>query len=281
MTNKKENAKRLAIYLLAVAASSVMLFVCFKPMKHSETVNFLLAELCCAAQALANLITRKVTKEGFREMKLHLHLTGNIRYYLLAFVLSLLCTALMFLPSIILSGHSDWLGGFTLTNVLTEVLMLAAQGAVMSVGLVGEELGWRGYMNQKMEPLVGIVGTVLIGGVVWSLWHMPSDMGFYLAGDEPLSEALKTVGGRLFIMPGYAAFYLWLTKKTDSVWPAVLAHAMGNASQETIMRLFMEGNIPENADMGSGVLHFVPTILMAVVFTVLLLWDKKKSIQTA
>lgn len=277
MTNKQENAKRLAIYLLIVAASSAMLFVYL--MVPSETVFFVLAEVFCAAPALANLITRAVTKEGFRDMKLHLHLTGHIRYYLLAFLLPLLCTALMYLPPILLSGHSDWLSGITPAGVLTVILMLAAQGAVMSAGLVGEELGWRGYMNQKMEPLVGIVGTVLIGGAVWSLWHMPSDLQGYLAGEDSLSEALQTVGGRLLIMPGYAAFYLWLTKKTDSVWPAVLGHAIGNASQISVMELLRMGNIPENAELGviADVFKHVPMMLLAVVFMGLLLHEKKKS----
>lgn len=280
MTNKKDDLKRLAIYLLIVAASSAMLFVFFKLLKQSETAFFLLAQVFCAAPALASLITRAVTKECFRDMKLHLHLGGNFRYYLLAFALSLICTALMYLPAIILSGHTDWLGGFTLTNVLTAILFLAAQAPVMSLGLLGEELGWRGYMNRKLEPLVGIVGTVLIGGAVWSLWHLPSDLQWYLAGEQSLSEAMQMVGSRLLWMPGYAAFYYWLTKKTDSVWPAVVAHTMGNASQSTTTELLRQGNIPENADLGSGLLEYVPTLLMAVVFTVLLLLDKKKAART-
>ena len=283
MTTKKENIKRLGIYLLIVAASSAMPFVYFKLMNASQTGFFIVAELFCAAPALANLITRKLTKEGFRNMKLHLHLTENIRYYLLAFALPLLCTALMYIPAIIICDHSEWLSGFTLNNVVTAVLMLAAQGAVMSAGLIGEELGWRGYMNQKLEPLVGIIGTVLIGGAVWSLWHLPSDMQGYLAGRETLSETMKSVGGRLLIMPGYAAFYMWLTKKTDSVWPAVLAHAMGNASQSAIAELLGMGNIPEAASLPSwtDVLEYVPMIIIAMFFVVLLLREKKKIPQTA
>ena len=183
MTNKKDDLRRLGIYLLIVASSSAMLFVFFKLINQSETAFAILSEVFCAAPALANLITRAVTKEGFRDMKLHLHLTGNLRYYLLAFLLPLVCTFMSYIPPIILGGHSDWLGGFTLKNIVAAILMLAAQGAVMSAGLVGEELGWRGYMNQKMEPLVGVVGTVLIGGAVWSLWHLPSDMSLYLAGE--------------------------------------------------------------------------------------------------
>ena len=279
MTNKKDNLRRLGIYLLIVASSSAMLFACFKLINQSETAFAILSEVFCAAPALANLITRAVTKEGFRDMKLHLHLTGNLRYYLLAFLLPFVCTFMSYIPPIILGGHSDWLGGFTLKNIVAAILMLVAQGAVMSAGLVGEELGWRGYMNRKMEPLVGVVGTVLIGGAVWSLWHLPSDMSLYLAGEETLSEAFQTVGGRLLFLPGYAAFYMWLTKKTDSVWPAVLSHGISNASKTCIMELLRMGDIPENAEINSGILEFVPFIITGIVFLWLMLRDKKKTEQ--
>ena len=35
----------------------------------------------------------------------------------------------------------------------------------------GEEFGWRAYMNQKMEPLLGTTGTVIVGGIIWGVWH--------------------------------------------------------------------------------------------------------------
>jgi hypothetical protein len=63
--------------------------------------------------AIASLITRAVTKEGFRDMKLHLNLSGNFKWYLLAFGLPLICFSAKFLLPVIISGHSDWLSGFT------------------------------------------------------------------------------------------------------------------------------------------------------------------------
>ena len=113
-------------------------------------------------------------------MKLHLHLTGNIRYYLIAFGLPLVCLSAMFLLPVFVSSHAAWLGGFTFGNVLSNAFLLISFSAVQSIGLLGEELGWRGYMNQKMEPLLGTVGTCLVGGIVWGLWHFPLDISGYL-----------------------------------------------------------------------------------------------------
>ena len=170
-------------------------------------------------------------------MKLHMHLTGNIRYYLLAFGLPLICLSAMFMLPVIVSGHGDWLCGFTFSNVLSNALLLLAFSAVQSIGLLGEELGWRGYMNQKMEPLLGTVGTCLVGGIVWGLWHFAMDISGYLDGNSTFSEVLFSTFGRLAMLTCFGAFLMWLTKKTNSVFPSVIAHFMYNESQGAVMSL--------------------------------------------
>ena len=37
--------------------------------------------------------------------------------------------------------------------------------------LVAEELGWRGYLQEKIEAHVGDVLTPLIVGIIWTVWH--------------------------------------------------------------------------------------------------------------
>ena len=282
MTTKKECAKRLGIYLLIVFAFMLLYIICIKPMHESNTVYYIIYMIFSFSTALASLITRAVTKEGFRDMKLYLHLTGNIRYYLLAFGLPLICLSSMFLLPVIVSGHADWLGGFTFSNVLSSVLLLLAFSAVQSIGLLGEELGWRGYMNQKMEPLFGTLCTCLIGGIVWGLWHLPMDIAPYLNGNGTLTEALCSTFGRLAMLTCFGAFLMWLTKKTSSVFPAVIAHFMYNESQGALAALLSQGNIPENASLASwtDIVRYSPLLVIAVVFVILLLRDKKKSIQT-
>ncbi len=283
MTTKKENAQRLGIYLLIVFLFVLLFFVFRKPMNESNTLFFIIYYcLFSFSPAIASLITRAVTKEGFRDMKLHLNLNGNFRWYLLAFGIPLIFFSARILLPVIVSGHSGWLGGFTCQNVLSSVFMLAALSAVQSVGLLGEELGWRGYMNQKMEPLFGTVGTCLIGGIVWSLWHLPMDTAGWLDGEGTLSCSLMMCGKRMLLLTSFGTFLMWLIKKTDSVFPAVMAHFMFNQSQGAFDELLSQGNIPENADLGaiSDVFEYVPMILLTVVFMVLLLQERKKAPKT-
>jgi membrane protease YdiL (CAAX protease family) len=283
MTSKKDCAKRLGIYLLIAFAFGALLIVLRKPMESSQTVSFIVAELFCASPAIASLITRAVTREEFRDMKLHLNLTGNLRYYLLAFALPCIGVAAMYLVPVTAAGHSSWLSGFTLTNVLACVMILAGQAALVSVGLLGEELGWRGYMNQKMQPLFGTAGTCLIGGIVWGAWHFPIDIANYLAGSGTLRYSLETAFGRLALLTCFGVFLMWLTQKTGSVFPAVVAHFIYNASQNAVMMLLEQGNIPEDADLEgfTGTFEYVPFLIMGAVFMVLLLRDKKKTPETA
>ena len=160
--------------------------------------------------------------------------------------------------------------------------MLAALSVVQSIGLLGEELGWRGYMNQKMEPLFGTVGTCLFGGVVWSLWHLPMDLAGWLDGEDTFFDTLMMCGGRMLLLTCFGTFLMWLTKKTDSLFPAVVAHFMYNESQGAVMSLLAQGNIPENTSLPlwTDVMRYLPLLVIAVIFMILLLKNKKKENKT-
>ena len=72
MTNKKENLRRLGLYLLIAFALSLLLIVFRKPMETSARVSFVIVQLFSFSPAIACLITMAVTKEGFGDMKLFL-----------------------------------------------------------------------------------------------------------------------------------------------------------------------------------------------------------------
>ncbi|WP_173385821.1 CPBP family intramembrane glutamic endopeptidase [Ruminococcus flavefaciens] len=278
MTNKKENLRRLGLYLLIAFALSLLLIVFRKPMETSARVSFIITQLFSFSPAIACLITRAVTKEGFGDMKLHFNFHGNFRWYLLAFALPLVCFSASQLLPVIMSGYGSRLSAFTADNVLSVIFILMGQSAVVSAGLLGEELGWRGYMNRKLEPLVGTLGTCLIGGIIWGLWHFPIDISNYLGGYGSFSFSMKLAFGRLVLLTCFGVFLMWLTKKTDSIFPAVVAHFMFNASQNAIMELFMQSDIPEDTDLGklADVFQYVPMAVLAVIFMLLLFRAKTR-----
>ena len=281
MTSKKESAKRLAIYLLIVFAASMLLIVFNKLLYHSDTAFYIFSTVFCWSPALACVITRAVTKEGFRDMKLHFNLKGNFKWYLLSLALPLVFVPIMELVPLVLNGHSEWLSAMTFSNIISGILMMSASACVGCVGLLGEELGWRGYMNQKMEPLFGTFGTCLIGGIVWGLWHFPIDIASYLNGYGTRSYMIETGFTRMLLLICLGVILMWVTKRTNSVFPAVVLHYTYNSTLAILDNMLEMGGMPQDfdplaaTDIISVVFRYLPLFVLAVIFMILLLHDRK------
>ena len=280
MTNKLLNAKRLGIYLLIVFAASLTLILFRKVTDESRTAFFFVQQLFCWSPAIACIVTRAVTKEGFHDMKLHLRLRGNLRYYLLAFVLPLIFVPIMEILPLVLSGHTEWLSGFTPMDTITSVMQLGSAAIVGSIGLLGEELGWRGYMNEKMEPLLGTPLTCLAGGAVWGLWHFPNDIQNWLNGYVSFPSALQNALERMLILIMLGIVLMWITKKADSVWPAVILHFTYNSAIGVINSLMAAEGYEANAggEIVTKICEFAPWVLSGAVFmAVMVRGDMKRN----
>ena len=268
MTSKAMDLKRLGIYLLLVFAASITLILFHKVTNESRTAFFLVQQLFCWSPAIACIVTRAVTGEGFRDMKLHLRLKGNWGYYLLAFALPLIFVPVTKVLPIVLNGHTERLDGFTWTNIAAAVLQLGSAAAVGSIGLLGEELGWRGYMNEKMELLLGTSWTCLAGGAVWGLWHFPNDIQNWLNGYVSFPSALQNAFERMVILIMLGVILMWVTKKTDSVLPAVVLHFTYNSTIGVIDSLTAaEGQeVNVSGEIVTKICEFAPPVLLGAVF---------------
>lgn len=57
------------------------------------------------------------------------------------------------------------------------IIGLTAIGGVVgivitAVATLGEEIGWRGFLWPRLKPL-GFYPAIALGGLIWSLWHLP------------------------------------------------------------------------------------------------------------
>ncbi|MEA5515386.1 type II CAAX endopeptidase family protein [Nodularia sp. UHCC 0506] len=102
---------------------------------------------------------------------------------------------------------------FTVTACLTGIFT------------IGEELGWRGYLQNKMIQVFGLIPGVVILGLVWGYWHLPIILMGYNFPEYPIL-------GALIFMPlttiGFSLIFAWLTLSSKSIWPAVLGHGAIN-----------------------------------------------------
>lgn len=59
----------------------------------------------------------------------------------------------------------------TVRPEFSTIAILIAFNLVL--GPLGEELGWRGYLQVSLQQQIGWLGAALVIGVIWFLWHVP------------------------------------------------------------------------------------------------------------
>ena len=63
---------------------------------------------------------------------------------------------------------------------------ISAIEVVIFVLVIGEEIGWRGFLQPRLRSRMGLAAAGLATGVVWVLWHLP----IYLAPEQGLGAFL-------------------------------------------------------------------------------------------
>ncbi|MDE5823371.1 MAG: CPBP family intramembrane metalloprotease [Lachnospiraceae bacterium] len=54
-----------------------------------------------------------------------------------------------------------------------QLAVIPAKFFLVYEAFLGEEYGWRYYLQPLMQKRFGIRGGVLVLGVVWGIWHLP------------------------------------------------------------------------------------------------------------
>lgn len=81
----------------------------------------------------------------------------------------------------------------------------------------GEEYGWRGFLQEKVQKISGRQTGVILLGIIWELWHMPIWFSVYHV--DGLGLALRFLStGSFAVIIGYA--YM----KSDNVWVCAFMH---------------------------------------------------------
>ena len=287
MSNKKLCAKRLVIFLLLAFGLAWIPWIILNKLigyhEWFETSHYALFSIpTLYAPAIANLLTRLITKEGFSDLKLHLRLKGHLKYYLAAALLipllgilsAALVTGFFGADSVQIQTKLDGAGK------LAAVLSLLMTAPLAAFNTFGEEFGWRAYMNQKMEPLLGTTGTVLAGGILWGVWHAPLTAAGHNFGLDYAGYPYTGILAMAVICTVNGAILMWLTKRTDSVYPAAIYHACNNNGSQLIGLILLLNGIPEITaappDPVRDTVTMLPFILTAGIVLILMLRDAKQ-----
>ncbi|MDZ8202230.1 CPBP family intramembrane glutamic endopeptidase [Microbacterium sp. SSW1-59] len=145
--------------------------------------------------------------------------------------------------------------------LVLQLVQLPLGAVINSAFAAGEEIGWRGWLQPALMPL-GTWPALLLTGIAWGLWHSPVILLGYNFGRPDLTGVLLMVGGCV----AWGVFFGWLRLRSDSVWPAVLAHGSLNAVGGFVLLVAAAGRTPDMALVGP--LGVASWMLVAIVMIV-------------
>ena len=144
--------------------------------------------------------------------------------------------------------------------------VLAASGGLLLftvtyliAGPLAEEFGWRGYLQPRVRLAWGPIGTSVVAGSAWAVWHLPL---FFLPGTGQQAMGLFTLRGLLFLVamiPLSMTFLLLSERLGGAVWSAILIHFAGNAAGALL---------PQTSDAAAFVQLAVTTVIAGGAYLV-------------
>ena len=242
MQNKKKTLLRIALYIMFTYMPVYILGFVFSDKKGGLTSS-VAGVLLMLFPAIAVVITRLVTKEGFRDAFLGFGKRKSGKYYGTAVIYPIVLPFIsaLILHMFIVKNGSIWDSGFfsDVTMTAANMLIALASGVAMALHGLGEELGWRGYLTPKLEELMPTPAAVVVTGIIWALWHGPLLAYGYDFGRDydffPYGGFIAMIVMCIFI----SAFYTWLTKRTNSVYPAALSHMIFDMFLVSVFSMFI------------------------------------------
>lgn len=227
--------------------------------------------VCMLMPALASILARAFTKEGFKGMGWKLGFEkGGWKSYLAAFFLPSACmlagAAAYFLlfPSRFDASASLMRQALAASGVPESQapLLIGMQcvtgfllGPVINVPFtLGEELGWRAYLLPKLAGLHGRRKAILLSGVIWGLWHAPMIALGHNYGLGYWGWPWLGILAMVVFCLAMGSFEGYLTFRTGSVWPAAIAHSGLNAIAALPVYFAAGANSPFIGPMMTGIL---------------------------
>ncbi len=251
------------------------------------TWAFILLVLYMFGPTLGNIGARLVTKEGTQNLYLGPQLKQGWKYWLLVWVLTpvfvLAGAALYFLlfpqyldTAVFTTNSLPGIPADAAIPVPAWVLLLAIVGSavvispfVNAIAILGEEFGWRAYLQPKLRPL-GERKMYVAVGVIWGVWHWPVIwMGFNYPG-HPVLGSLAMVWFTFVI----GTFWGWAVLRAGSVWPAVIGHGILNGMASVPLLLIAGEPNPTLGPTAVGVIGSAFFALAAII----IMWKADDSV---
>ncbi len=160
-------------------------------------------------------------------------------------------------------GGGQWTTGPQIAvNLLLNLSILGVFGTFTALG---EEIGWRGYLQPRLDA-AGVRGSVAVVWLCQLAYHAPLMAGAGYANAGGFSTSLA-----LFAAGDLSVTFLWAREsyRARSLWPAVLFHSFHNTISQWLFPKFFAGG---DDGLWLGEMGVLPVAGYVVVGVALFLW---------
>ena len=101
-----------------------------------------------------------------------------------------------------------------------------------------EEIGWRGYLLEKLLPGRDFWDAGWMLGFVWAGWHLPVVIFIFMQQGMVLAPIIGSLAGFTMGIVAMSIFHAWFYDRTRSVFLNMVIHAAFNTIPLTIVLLY-------------------------------------------
>ncbi|MGY0231988.1 CPBP family intramembrane glutamic endopeptidase [Longispora urticae] len=151
------------------------------------------------------------------------------RWWLLA-LSPLACRALVLATMAVLGHKLPAWSSFGQINGFPQWGVLGTFAVIFGVNAIGEETGWRGYLQPTLQRRMSPTAAIGVVSVIWAGWHVP--LFLIMTGFREFTPV--TIVGWLFGLFSGAVVLGWMYNKTGSILAVAIWHASYNLVSGTV-----------------------------------------------
>lgn len=250
--DRKQTRIRVIVFCLIVAAVGIPCYYLGKNAGNAGVQNLMLL-LFSFSPAIGGVTTRLIFREGFREVGLLPRFSGRFFGYFVCVFVPIVLGVLQAFAEALFVGTDFTLKSGDWSGQALEILSAFSTVYMGTLFFFGEEMGWRGYLYEHLEKLSGQAGSVIIGGVIWGLWHAPAVADGMNFGTDGPGMPYSGILLMCVLCVEMGAFLTLVYQMTESVWAACLAHAVFDYVGSRLGMLFLNEELYAGHGFGGGV----------------------------
>lgn len=257
--------------ICCLAATGIMSLFAAKIGADSESawVNLLLM-LSCMMPAITAIIISVLKKRCIEDFRVFPRLRQSKNVYLTAILAGLAITLISQPLEVLFFPDAVKFSNFNMAEFVFSVLFLLAASLIEIITLLGEEVGWLGFLFPRLEKLHGTVFAVVLMGIIRGVWHFV--MYLALGSEDVWFSFMMLTINNVFL----DSLFICLLKKSSSIIPATLVHAINNTVANAYITYVVMDEVlyKQNIFLIQIVSVISSAIVGVVCYTILFRWIK-------